>query len=255
MKYINLLFVCMLFSLYSFADEKVFNELKEKSWKLVFEDSCTGKWQDKWFLDGDKAKVTNDKEAMKMDTANGFAVLWTNDIFEGDCRIEFDYKRLDEFYQHVNIVYIQATGDGQKDHHEDISKWADKRGSAAMKLYFLNMHTYHISFGAYANKPGQKGKDYIRGRRYMPHTNQGLKGTKIKNEANNTGLFEDKQWVHITIIKRDKDIFMECKHPDKTVLCHFENTDKPAVTKGRIGLRQMPKRLALFKNIKVMSLK
>ena len=233
------------------ADEKetsVFKALQTRAWKEVFADSCSGNWQDKWFLDGQAAKVSNDSEAMTIDTAKGYAVLWTKPSFEGDLRIEYDFKRADRNNKGVNIIYIQATGDSDNGCVEDISKWSEKRKNAAMSDYYMNMHTYHISYAAYP-------KDYVRGRRYLPLKNKGLGGTNLKGEYHKTGLFEDNKWIHITIIKQARQLWMEFKHPDKTLLCHFKNEDKKKapILKGRIGLRLMPGRMSQFKNFKVMS--
>ena len=73
------------------------------------------------------------------------------------------------------------------------------------------------------------------------------------SEPVNSRFFLDKKWIHVTIIKQSKDLWMEFKHPDKTLLCHFKNKDKPEVVKGRIGLRLMPGRISQFKNFRVMS--
>ena len=39
-------------------------------------------------------------------------VLWTKDTFQGDLKIEYEYSRIDEATNCVNILYIQATGSG-----------------------------------------------------------------------------------------------------------------------------------------------
>jgi hypothetical protein len=110
---------------------------------------------------------------------------------------------------------------------------------------------YHISYAAYPNF-GIFVKDYIRGRRYLPLANKELLGTELTGEAVSTGLFEDNQWIHITIIKSDKDLFVEFRHPEKKpLLCRLKNEDKPAVTHGRVGLRLMPGRMSQFKNIRI----
>ena len=114
-----------------------------------------------------------------------------------------------------------------------------------MKDYYNTMHTYHISYAAYPS-------DYIRGRRYMP-LNGGLGGTQLAGQYTRTGLFDDKQWIHVTIVKQAKELWMEFRHPDKTLLCHFRNKDKPPIEGGRIGLRLMPERMSRFKNFKVMA--
>jgi hypothetical protein len=178
------------------ADARMFDELRSKGWNEAFADTCTDNWQTQWFLDGVKAKISNDEEAMTIDTAGGYAVLWTKPSFKGDLRIEYDFKRVDENHKGVNILYIQATGDGENGCVEDISLWSDRRKKAAMSDYFLNMHTYHVSYATDRN-------DYIRGRRYLPLANKGLGRTALSGEQTKVGLFDDKKWIHVTVIKQD----------------------------------------------------
>ena len=131
-------------------------------WKLAFADTCEEDWRENWFLDGEKAKVINENGVMKLDTSDGYAVLWTREEFSGDLRIEYEFRRVDENNRGVNIIYIQATGDSQAGHTRDIGQWSDRPSSAAMRDYFLNMHTYHVSYAAYSNRAGNKDPDYIR---------------------------------------------------------------------------------------------
>ena len=151
------------------------------SWVEVSSDGCTRDWKAKWFLDGEVGTVTNSKEGMTLTAGPEFKndahhmVLWTKDTFEGDLKIEYEYSRLDEATNCVNILYIQATGSGNGPYAKDITKWSELRKVPAMKTYYNHMNTYHIS---YAANPGTK-KAYIRGRRYMPER-QGLKGTQLK---------------------------------------------------------------------------
>ena len=68
-----------------------------------FSDPCDGKWQDYWFLDegkgwfsgSKKAKITNNKDGMTIETTKGGAVLWTQESYDRPLRIEYDFKRLD----------------------------------------------------------------------------------------------------------------------------------------------------------------
>ena len=65
------------------ADEAEFGKLRSSEWKVAFSDDCAGHWQDQWFLDGIHAKVANPDKRMTMDTADGYAVLWTKQSFVG----------------------------------------------------------------------------------------------------------------------------------------------------------------------------
>jgi hypothetical protein len=213
-------------------------------WCETFHDPCTEDWHARWFLDGKKGVVSTSEEGMRIDATGGFAVLWTHESFAGDLRIEYDFQRLDTHDSGVNILYIQATGDGQGHCEEDISAWSDRRRMAAMRDYFQNMHTYHLSYAAFP-------KDYIRGRRYLPERNDGLRGTKLQGEVFETEMFNDGTWMHITIVKRSKEIYARFSRPEKTLQHRFVNIDKPGIEKGRIGLRLMPGRASRFRDFRI----
>lgn len=139
-------------------------------WNLIFHDDCTEDWSKLWFLDGLEASIENSDNGMHFkagpEAANDahHAVLWTKESFYGDMKIEFDYTRTDTANKYVNILYIQATGDGEGPHVEDISKWNKKREVPAMREYFENMNVFHISFAAFGNTGD--GFHYVRARRY-----------------------------------------------------------------------------------------
>lgn len=230
-----------------------FEELTKIEWKEVFHDPCTGDWKERWTLDGEVATVTNAHNGMELkagpDAKNDahHAVLWTKQGFKGDLKIEYEYTPTDDHFQFVTILYIQATGSGKKGFDTDISKWAEQRKVPSMRTYYTNMDLYHISYNAYGDEKSP-GKDYIRGRRYMC---AGLKGTELDNEYNETGFFKPKVPHQITVIKRDKEVFMRIRAGEKEQLCRFVNTKFPAVTEGRIGLRHMFTRSARYKDFRV----
>lgn len=221
-------------------------------WAEVFSDGCTEDWKAKWFLDGEVGTVTNSPEAMTLRAGPEFRndthhmVLWTKDSFEGDLKIEYEYTRLDEAPNCVTILYIQATGSGEEPYAKDITQWSGLRKVPAMKVYFDHMNTYHIS---YAANPGSKDA-YIRGRRYMPEK-QGLKGTALKPDYFAPKLFATGVKHHITAIKKNRDLHVRVENPDQVVYCHMPNTDLPAITEGRIGLRHMFTRSARYANFRV----
>jgi hypothetical protein len=225
-------------------NEQRLQVLLQSPWQQVFSDPGTGDWRACWFLDGEKAQVSNSPEGLTLDASDGYAVLWTEASFAGDLRLEYDFRRLDSLNEGVNIVYLQATGDGQEGHDANIKLWSAQRKQAAMRSYFQNMHTYHISYAAY---PG----DYLRGRRYLPLANQGLKGTELTGEIQPTGLFDDQRWIHVTILKQSKELLVRFVHPEKTVTCHMGNPDKPGIDRGRVGMRLMPGRRSQFKNLRI----
>jgi len=161
-------------------------------------------------------------------------------------RIDYEYTRLDFESRCVNIIYIQATGSGEEPYVKDIEKWSGLRREPAMRMYFDHMHTYHIS---YAANPGTD-REYIRARRYMPNKN-GLKGTNLEPDYQPEGLFQPGVPQRITIIKRQRDLFMRIENADRVFYCHMTNRHLPPITEGRIGLRHMFTRSARYRDIRI----
>ncbi len=235
------------------ADQAAFEKAEaDTAWAKVFSDSGTWDWQEQWFLDGEVGTVTNSPEGMTLTAGPEFKndahhmVLWTKDSFSGDLKIKYDYTRLDEAPNCVTILYLQATGSGKGPYAKDITKWSDLRKVPAMKMYFNNMNTYHISYAAF---PESK-KAYLRGRRYLPE-NVGLNGTELKPDYSTPTLFATGVKHRITVIKKDRDLHVRVENPDEFVYFHMNNPDLPAITQGRIGLRHMFTRSARYTNFRV----
>jgi acetyl esterase/lipase len=272
--HILLILLVIFLGHYSFAKKKTINKTGNKKvnkntkssyekadkgkWKEIFSDDCTENWKKLWFLDGEVGTVKNGKDGMTLSAGPEFKndthhmVLWTKESFEGDLKIEYDYTRLDDATKCVNILYIQATGSGKGPYAKDISKWNELRKVPSMNKYFNNMNTYHISYAAFPNR-GKNRKQYIRGRRYMPHKS-GLGGSDLEPEYFPDGLFDKGVKHHITVIKKEKDLFMRVENPDQTYFCHMKNTKLPGITEGRIGLRHMYTRSAVYRNFVISTL-
>jgi hypothetical protein len=236
-------------------EEEAFKNALEENWQEVFYDSCTGDWTNQWFLDGEVASVSNSEKGMQLTAGPQFMndahhmVLWTKDSFEGDVKIEFDFTRLDFETRCVNILYIQATGSGVGSFKKDISEWNPIRKEPVMRTYYDHMNAYHISYAAFPNK-GDDRAQYIRARRYMPNTN-GLKGTELQPEYFPEGLFTPGVPHKISVIKKDRDIYMKISNEQQTYYCHFINKDLPVIEEGRIGLRLMFTRSSRFANFRI----
>lgn len=240
-------------------EQAAFEQAEKADWKTVFSDLCTVDWQKKWFLDGLVGKVKTSSDGMELTAGPEFKndahhmVLWTKDSFKGDVKIDYEYTRMDSENKCVNILYIQATGSGEEPCDEDISKWNNMRKVPSMKTYFNNMNTYHISYAAFPNS-GENRKPYIRARRYMPNS-KGLKGTALKPEYYPEGLFATGVPHEITVIKKDRDVFMRIENSEQAYYCRFKNPDLPIITEGRIGLRHMFTRSARYKNFLISTAK
>ena len=236
---------------------KAFQKLSQLEWKQVFMDSGTRDWKTGWFLDGEKANVLNTSEGMEFhagpvpaEDAN-HSVLWIRKSFHGDVRIEYEFTRLDSATRYVNILYILASGSGMEGYPEDIFEWSDKRKVPAMKMYYNHMNLLHISYAAFENTNTDKGNDYIRARRYLPETGDGLKGTDLSPDYFRTGLFHTDRRHWITVIKYGNDLFMHIRNQEKEMLCHWDLSVFPPLEQGHIGLRHMGSRSARYRDFRI----
>lgn len=238
------------------ASAEQFAKMNNAEWKCRFKSKSD--WEKQWFLDGKLAKVSSDKNGIVFHAGPtpasdaDHSVLWTKKSFEGDIKIEYDFVRLDSLDRFVDIIYIQAQGSGAEGFDEDIALWSDKRTVPAMKHYFNNMNTLHISYAAYENSATEINPHYIRGRRYMPEWGKGLEGTDLVPEYLNPMIFEPGVKYHFTFIKRDKELIFKVENPEgKEEFFYFSAEKFPAIEKGRIGLRQMSARKAMYDNIRI----
>ncbi|HSH09423.1 MAG TPA: DUF1961 family protein, partial [Oceanipulchritudo sp.] len=236
------------------TDQEAFEIADRSHWKNIFTDSCIGDWTEQWFLDGEVGQVTTGPDGMELTAGPEFMndahhmVLWTKDVFEGDLKIEYEYTRLDDETRCVNILYIQATGSGEPPYVEDITQWNDLRRVPAMKVYFDHMNTYHISYAAFPNDTDTTS--YIRARRYMPNKT-GLEGSDLEPDYFPEGLFKPGIPHKITVIKKERDIFMRIENAEQVYFCHMSNPDLPAISTGRVGLRHMFTRSARYKDFRI----
>jgi len=241
---------------------RAFHEAMQLPWEVVLCDGGSGDWKKRWFLDGKKARVINTAEGMALHAGPNagedasHAVLWTKASFRAPIKIEYDYTRLDQSGYGVNILYLLATGSGEPPYATDITQWSELRAVPAMRAYVHNMHLYHISYAAktYDQETRQPtGNDYVRARRYMPHTNT-LRDTQVGADYRGTGLFRQGVPHHIVVIKAGRWLFMEATNAEQRRLFAFDTTRSPAVTQGRVGFRQMYTRSARYSNITISQL-
>lgn len=237
--------------------EVAFEDANAATWREAFFDPGTGDWKVRWFLDGDVGTVKTGANGMELTAGPEFRndahhmVLWTRDSFSGDLKIEFEYTRLDKETRCVNILYIQGTGSGKGKFVHDIFQWKDLRRVPSMRMYYDHMNAYHISFAAFPNDEDTTA--YIRGRRYLPET-AGIKGTNLKPDYFPKELFEPGVPHKLTVIKKERDLFMRISNSEQTFYCHMTNPDLPPIQVGRIGLRHMFTRSARYKNFRISSL-
>ncbi len=82
-----------------------------------------------------------------------------------------------------------------------------------------------------------------------------MQDTDLKPDYFKTGLFKKGVTYKITIIKKDDDLFMFIRNNERQLLCYWETSKYPPLTKGRIGLRHMWTRGARYKDFKISQLK
>jgi len=231
-----------------------------KNWQLKFSDTGIKNWQDNWFLDGEIAKVEHNEYGMELtagptnrnDAHHG--VLWTNQSFKGDIKIQYHYTRTDSEIKNVNILFIQATGIGTKGFDKDISQWNDYRKVPTMSKYWLNMNAIHISLAAFPMVNDQPDNDYLRVRRYPAENINDFKDTEVGSAYNKTGLFKTGITYKMTWIKTDEKLFLQVEGDGLTKEYSWELSSFEPISEGRIGLRHMFTRAAAYKNFNVWEL-
>lgn len=253
-----ILTVLLFLSLKAIAqnESNVFNELNNsKQWDIVFKDKCTKDWTKHWTLDGLIATVENSKKGMHFTAGAEFkndahhAVLWTKESFSGDIKIEYDFVRNDKETSCVNILYIQATGNGEGEFVKDISTWAKFREVPAMKKYYENMNALHISYSAFENSADTTF--YTRARRYPKEKGKSFELTEISPSYDNKGYFVTGRTYHITAIKQGSQLFFKMESKCGVELFTWDLSNVEPITEGRIGLRLMYTRSSTFKNFKI----
>ena len=235
-----------------------FEELNNSSdWSLQLNDPCTDNWKNNWFLDGLIAKVEQSEKGMNLvagpvnrDDAH-HTVLWTKQSFKGDIKIEYNYTRTDSQLINVNILYIQATGIGKDSFDADISKWNKFREVPAMSKYFNYMNALHVSYSAFEMVNDDPESDYIRIRKYPATEEIPFQNTELPPAYFNTGLFLPGETYKITVIKTGLKLFMNVKGKESEKLFSWDLPAENPITEGRIGLRHMYTRSAMYSDFKV----
>ena len=244
------------------AQEEEFEAHLALPWEEAFFDAGNEDWQNRWFLDGQRAWIKNMDDGMlysagpveKDDACH--AVLWTKQSFSGDVKIEYDYTRMDNINKAVNIVYIQATGKEKEPYTKDISTWSHLRTIPYMRTYFQNMKLLHVSYAAFANDDAKGKMDYVRARRYPVKPGQNFgRDTQVGESYDDTGLFVPGKKYHITLIKKENMLFMNVKGDGESTLFNWDYSEHPQITEGRIGLRHMWTRCSKYANFSVSELK
>ena len=236
---------------------KQFESLQREPWQVVLDDPGTRDWRLHWMLDGENAQVRCTEAGMELQSGPAAGedadhmVLWTRASFAGDVKIEYEFTRLDDAVEFVVILYVQASGSGEAPYVQDIAAWNELRRVPAMRTYFNHMHAYHISYAAFDHGNTDPQNDYIRARRYLPESGQGLEGTEIPPSYDRTGLFARGVPHRITVIKHGQDLYFRAEGPDRDLLCHWRNRDLPPILEGRIGLRQMYTRHSRYRDVRV----
>lgn len=235
---------------------ELFDNLTGQDWQLKLEDCGCSDWTSQWFLDGERAVVKNTPKGMVFSAGpvagdNGsHAVLWSQQSFSGNVKIEFDFTRLDTINRYVNILYIQATGINEGPFSEDIAEWSHLREIPFMRSYFDNMNLLHISYAAFGND-NDLPDDYVRARRYPTRPGHAFNQTDIAPDNFDTGLFTPGVTYHLTCIKHSDNLFLEVRNDEVCKLFHWPLKDIEPVDHGRVGIRHMASRCSRYANFEI----
>lgn len=249
--------VCVMFQI-SCTDKDKFDKVNESAeWELQFSDPCTENWQSKWFLDGEKATIEHSEKGMNFSAGSinrndaHHAVLWTKESFAGDIKIEYNYTRTDSQMINVNILYIQAAGIGKDSFDVDISKWNNFRSVPTMSKYYKYMKTIHISYAAFRTVNDDPKADYLRVRQYPVTEETTFSDMEISPSYYETELFKTGVTYNMAWIKTEKRLVLKVtRDGEEKEYLWVLNKPEP-ITEGRIGLRHMFARSAIYNDFKI----
>ncbi|OVE76145.1 hypothetical protein BVX97_01785 [bacterium E08(2017)] len=243
------------------------NEVKKSKAKsnVLFEDSMMEDWTKNWFLDGKHATVENLADGLffsagpitkymdKVLYNAHHAVLWTKQEFEGDIRISYEGKRVDEGRYGNVLIYVQAQGVGRGEYDEDIYAWRKLREIPAMGKYFACMNCLSISL-----------RRDLRLRRYPTRVFETrerldmLIGEKVDWHGDTRDV-----WYKYEFEKRKTSFTFRTYDLEsgKVLAEHVWDTTEQKegrnpefVEKGRIGIRHMATKQWYYRNFKVEQL-
>lgn len=240
--------------------ERAFERALRRPWQVAFADDLTAPDTASWHLDGLQGRMVHTAEGLELYAGrrlhcdSSHVVLWTRRMFRGDLRIEYDYTRLDASRaESVNILYLHATGSGRAGYDRNIMAWNDRRRVPAMRTYFDHMNLCHISYAV--ARGDTLASDYVRARRYMPDAGQGLQGTALRPEYENTGLFLPGVKYRITVVKSRARLFMRVTGGGVRRLFAFDLSTHPPLDEGFVGFRMMWGRAARYGRLRIYELK
>ena len=230
---------------------------------ILFEDSMTDNWQEKWFLDGKKATVRTGEDGLYF--AGGtvtkrqdpiayhahHAVLWTHQVFEGDIRIQYEMTRVDDSSYGTTLLYIQAQGIDTSPYDADIHAWKAIREIPAMSIYNKKMDLISLSF-----------REELRCKRYPRMDDTGKlypRGGLVEPMQDYAGIETGKTY-HVEVEKRAGSATLVLYNAHKKAVLLEATWDTTQVSdrlepqlikKGRIGLRHMSTMQFVYKNFTV----
>jgi hypothetical protein len=120
-----------------------------------------------------------------------------------------------------------------------------------MRTYFNNMKTLHISFAAFPNN--EETQDYVRVRRYPVLPDKNFRELEVEPTYFDTDFFKTGETYQVTVIKTDEHLFFKVIGKDDSELYSWDTSHLPPLKEGRIGLRHMYTRSAVYKNFKVFT--
>jgi hypothetical protein len=233
--------------------------VQQPAWHVVLSDDGTGNWKDNWFLFGDPSRgigVTNSTEGMTLRAGDGtnpksdHAVLWTKATFSGDLRVEYDFTVLDRYSTSIpsngycSAVLLYSRPSASAPFASDLADWPVARRNADTSGRALNEAVDGLQFNyAFNGDP--------RGNRFRLRANPGY---VLIGESVEMKLFAPGIEHHVVVEKRGDSMTVSAAGSDGQ---RFAKTfSAPPLAKqssGHVGLRNMNRREARYRNIRISS--
>ena len=111
------------------------------------------------------------------------------------------------------------------------------------------MNVFHISYAAFGNKGD--GFYYVRSRRYPKAKGQLFNSIIVQPSYDKQVFFEKGKKYYITAIKTKDLLSFKMENEEKVETFQWDLSKVKPIQEGRIGIRHMYRRSAIYKNLKI----
>lgn len=213
-----------------------------RSWTLAFDDPGSGGWSGKYDLHGPPCAQASNVGGIRLRSCaseDDSLILWTRQRFDGDMKVEYDYRILSNLSptQEIASALLIGTGDGATGLPADFAAWTVPFDQGR----YQNTNTLWMNY-AYQN-PASGDPLRIRLRRNPGYNNLGDAPPEFPFNVGTT--------YHIVVEKVGSNFTVSVTGPSGTRSHTWSNSSIGGITGGYVGFRNMHFRETLISNVRI----